>query len=145
MTASEGNDRNKDVVRRFYEDAPVGRFDHELIADDIVYHGPPMLGELRGRAAFGQVMGAFRSAFPGFQTSIEDMVAEGDRVAVRHTHYATHTGAFAGVPPTGRQIAVPGIEVLRVRDGQIAEFWHQDDFLGMLQQLGVAPAVGAGA
>jgi steroid delta-isomerase-like uncharacterized protein len=84
----------------------------------------------------------FRTAFPDLVTTVEDMVAEGDRVAVRHTHRATHTGAFQGIPPTGKRIEVTGIEVLRMREGQIAEFWHMDDFLGLMQQLGVVPAPG---
>lgn len=132
----------KDVVRRFYADGAQGDHDDELIAEEIAYHGPPMVGEVRGREGFKAVLGRFRSAFPGFTTEIEDLVAEGDRVAVRHTHRAVHTGEFAGVPPTGMPIEVPGIEILRVRDGQIVEFWHMDDFLGLMQQLGAVPTPG---
>ena len=129
-------EENKFVAQQFYEQGASGARDDALIAADVVYYGPPMLGVVHGREGFKQILGLFRSAFPGFETTIEEMVAEGDRVAVRHTHRATQTGEFAGIPPTGKTVEVGGIEILRVRDGQIAEFWHMDDFLGLFQQLG---------
>jgi steroid delta-isomerase-like uncharacterized protein len=133
-------EQNKAIVRRFYASAATGALDDELIAEDFLYHGPPMLGEVRGRDEFKQILGVFRDAFPNFQTTVEDVIAEEDRVAVRHTHHVTHSGEFAGIPPTGKAATVPGIEVLRVRDGQIVEFWHMDDFLGLMRQLGAIPA-----
>lgn len=135
-------EENKSLVRRFYESAATGTLDDELIAEDFMYHGPPMLGEVRGREGFKQILGVFRGAFPNFQTTVEDVIAEEDRVAVRHTHHVTQTGEFAGIPATGKQATVGGIEILRVRDGQIAEFWHMDDFLSLMQQLGAIPATG---
>lgn len=132
-------EENKSVVRRFYEAAATGTLDDELIAEDFMYHGPPMLGEVRGREGFKQIMGVFRGAFPNFETTVEDLIAEEDRVAVRHTHHATHRGEFAGIPPTGKEATVSGIEIVRVRNGQITEFWHMDDFLGLMQQLGAIP------
>jgi predicted ester cyclase len=63
------------------------------------------------------------------------LVAEGDTVAVWHTHSGTHGGDFAGIPATGKQVIINGLELLRISDGQIAEFWHMDDFAGMLQQI----------
>ena len=128
------------IARQFYEHAASGARDDELIAADVVYHGPPMLGEISGREGLKQILGVFRTAFPGFETTIDGLVTEGDCVAVRHTHRATQTGEFAGIPPTGKAVEVAGIEVLRVRDGQIIEFWHMDDFLSLMQQLGAAPA-----
>jgi steroid delta-isomerase-like uncharacterized protein len=133
-------EHNKAVARQFYEHGATGHRDDELIAEDVVYHGPPMLGELHGRERFKQVLGVFRAAFPGFETTIDDIVAEGDRVAVLHTHHATQRGEFAGIPPTGKRVTVAGIELLRLRDGQIVEFWHHDDFLALMQQLGALPA-----
>jgi steroid delta-isomerase-like uncharacterized protein len=129
----------KTVARRFYEQGATGALDDELIAEEIVYHGPAMLGEVHGREGFKQILGVFRGAFPGFETTIDEMVAEGDRVAVRHIHHATQTGEFAGIPPTGKRVTVTGIEVLRIRDGRVTEFWHMDDFLGLMQQLGAVP------
>jgi steroid delta-isomerase-like uncharacterized protein len=137
------SEANKAVVRRFFEEAADRGHDDEFIAEDVAYHGPPMIGELRGRAALVQVLEGFRQAFPGFETEIHRLVAEDDLVVVHHTHRGTHQGALMGIPPTGRQIAVQGIEIVRVRDGQVAEFWHLDDFLSLMQQLGVVPAPAA--
>jgi steroid delta-isomerase-like uncharacterized protein len=128
------------VARRFYDQGATGHWDDELIAADVVYHGPPMLGEIRGRDGFKQVLNVFRTAFPGFTTIVDDVLVDGDRVAVRHTHHATQAGEFAGIPATGKTVTVPGIEILRLHDGQIAEFWHHDDFLALMQQLGAIPA-----
>ena len=133
---------NKAVVRRFFDNAASRAGDDELIAEDIVYHGPAMLGEVRGREGFKQLLGVFRAAFPGFETEVKQLVAEGDVVAAWHTHRGRHSGEFAGVPPTGKAVEVNGLELLRVRDGRIAEFWHMDDFLGLMQQLGAVPAPG---
>ena len=135
-------EENKAVVRRFFDNAASGAGDDELIAEDIVYHGPAMLGEVRGREGFKQLLGIFRAAFPGFETEVKQLVAEGDVVAAWHTHRGRHTGEFAGVPPTGKAVEVDGLELLRVRDGRIAEFWHMDDFLGLMQQVGAVPAPG---
>jgi steroid delta-isomerase-like uncharacterized protein len=133
-------EENKAVVRSFYEQGASGERDDELITEDVVYHGPAMLGEVRGREGFKQLLGVFRAAFPNFETEVKHLVAEGDMVAVWHTHRARHEGEFAHVPPTGKVIEVDGLELLRIRDGQIAEFWHMDDFLGVMQQLGAVPA-----
>ena len=138
MSAEEA----KAVVRRFYEHAASGALDDELLAEDLVYHGPVMLGEVRGREGFKQLLGLFRAAFPGFETEVKTLVAEGDVVAAWHTHRGRHGGEFAGVAPTGKTVEVDGLELLRVRDGRVAEFWHMDDFLGLMQQLGAVPSPG---
>ena len=135
-------EENKAVVRRFFDNAGSGAGDDELIAEDIVYHGPAMLGEVRGREAFKQILGVFRAAFPNFETEVKTLVAEGDVVAAWHTHRGQHGGEFAGIPPSGKTVEVDGLELLRVRNGQIAEFWHMDDFLGLMQQLGTVPSPG---
>ena len=138
-------EENKAIVRAFFAQAATGAQDDTLIADDLIYHGPAMLGEVRGREGFKQLLAGFRAAFPNFETELKTLVAEGDVVAVWHTHRGRHAGAFAGVPPTNRMVEIDGLELLRVRDGQIAEFWHMDDFLGMMQQIGAVPSPGAAA
>ena len=135
-------EENKALVRRFFEFAASGEQDDLLLAPDIAYHGPPFIGDFQGRDAFKQMLGVFRSAFPGFQTTVTDLVAEEDRVAALHTHHGTHSGEFQGIPPTGKAVTVQGIEIFRVRDGQVVEFWHMDDFLSLMQQIGAAPAPG---
>jgi steroid delta-isomerase-like uncharacterized protein len=71
--------------------------------------------------------------------TIEDMVAEGDKVATRMTSRGTHTGDFRGIAPTGKQFTVTGMDLFRIADGKIAEQWTNLDTLGVLQQLGVLP------
>jgi predicted ester cyclase len=73
--------------------------------------------------------------------TIEDMIAEGDKVVVRMTMRGTQQGALGGIPPTGKQVAVSTIDIVRIEGGQIAEEWGIDDRLGMLQQLGLVPAM----
>jgi predicted ester cyclase len=103
----------------------------EVCTADFVYHDPS--GPVQGREAFKQFIGMYLSAFPDFHITIEDMVAEGDRVAVRQTTTATHQG----IPPTGKRITVSGIHITRVVDGKSVEDWGNDDVLGLMQQLGV--------
>ena len=71
--------------------------------------------------------------------TVEDLIAESDRVVVRWTNVGTHVGDFAGIPATGRTFTIPGIDIYRVADGQLREHWHVIDQLGMLGQLGLLP------
>lgn len=71
---------------------------------------------------------------------IEDMLVDGDKVAVRTTFRGTHTGDFFGIPPTGKSVTVSGTHILRIADGKIAEHWGNNDDLGLMRQLGVIPA-----
>jgi predicted ester cyclase len=87
-------------------------------------------------------MAAYTSGFPDLQLSTEEIVAEGDKVAIRNTWRGTHQGVFQGVPPTGRHVAFTGTDIFRFVDGKIAEQWADLDALGLMQQLGVIPAMG---
>jgi len=107
----------------------------ELMAPDAVIH-QPAVGSVAGLKAFNT---AIRAAFPDWYATAEELIAEGDRVAERWTGRGTHRGEFQGIPPTGKQVAVPGVVFYRVRDGRISEFRGSFDMLSMLQQLGVAP------
>ena len=82
------------------------------------------------------------SGFPGFQSTIEELLSEEDKVALRFTFHGTHQGEFMGIPPTGKEVTMPGIDLLRIADGKIVEMWNQEDVLGMMQQLGAIPASG---
>ena len=86
-----------------------------------------------------QLWTAQRAAFADLRVTIEDLVAEGDKVVKRFTLRGTHTGAFEGLPPTGKQIMLDGITIVRLADGKIQEIWEAYDMLGVLQQLGVIP------
>jgi steroid delta-isomerase-like uncharacterized protein len=95
-------------------------------------------------AGIGQaklLMAVFTSAFPDLQLTTEDLVAEGEKVAIRNTWRGTHQGAFQGVPPTGKYVTFTGTDLFRVEGGKIAEQWADLDALGLLQQLGAIPAV----
>jgi predicted ester cyclase len=82
------------------------------------------------------------AAFPDLYFSLEDMLTEEDKVAYRYTLRATHSGSWRGAPPTGKSITVTGTSITRITDGKSAELWSNTDALGLLQQLGVAPAPG---
>lgn len=111
----------------------------EVFAEDAIIHDQ-FSGTLVGREAFRQLMTLFDTAFPHHRVRIEQVIAAGDYVAVLHTHSATHTGPFMGMPPTGKSALVNGLELFRVTDQRIVEFWRKDDDISLLMQLGLFPA-----
>ncbi len=138
-----GLEENRAVVRRFIEEIFVrgntAAVD-ELVDPSFVAHTWPSTGDPRAdlRAAIERVGAALADgAFV-----IDDMIAEGDRVAVRLTASATQVGPFMGLPPSGRRYSIGEIHIFRVRDGLVVEHWHQFDQLGMLRQLGAMPGQG---
>jgi steroid delta-isomerase-like uncharacterized protein len=141
MSAQE----NKILVRRFLEDVierqDLGAAD-AVQSDDYTLHMPGLPGPVRGLAAWKGVIAGYFEAFPDLHLTIEDEVAENDRVAIRYVWSGTQRGPFLGITPTGKAVRVPGTVVFRVADGHVAEEWHLDDMLGLLQQLGVVPAQG---
>ena len=142
MSAAE----NKALVRRFFDEMlNQGNTDvgDELFAVDAVDHaGFP--GQVAGREGFKQAVRMVYAAFPDIHYTAEDMIAEGDRVATRWSLRGTHMGEFLGIPPTGKQVTVTGINVLRFAGGQIVECWETWDQFGLRQQLGLLPAPGQG-
>ena len=137
---------HKNLVRRWFEQVwNQGRADavDEMMAPDATAHG---LGpDLRGPKEFKAFQATFREAFPNLQIDIDDLVAEGDKVAYRWTASARHDGHFMGIAPTGKSSQFTGMGIVRVKDGRIAEGWNVFDQLTMLQQLGIidAPAIQA--
>ncbi len=81
----------------------------------------------------------FFEGFPDSRFPLDDVIAEGDLVAVRHSFRGTHQGEFQGIPPTGVKVTVPAIVIYRIVDGKIIETWLNADMLGLMQQLGVVP------
>jgi len=109
--------------------------DH-LISPQIVNHGadpsdPP------GAERFKRNFRALIAAFPDFRITVEDQIADGDKVVVRWTDAGTHLGEFAGAAPTGRCMVLTGIDILRIADGLIVERWSEYDMLYVFQELGV--------
>jgi steroid delta-isomerase-like uncharacterized protein len=140
LRASEGE--NKAISRRADEELfNRGNLDvaDELFTPDFVYHDPGG-GELRGPENVKGYAAMLRAAFPDLHQTIEDQIAEGDKVAYRWTARGTHEGELMGIAPTSKRVTFTGIAVARLADGKIQEIWENYDALGMMQQLGVVPS-----
>ena len=131
---------DKDVARRYYE-AVLNRGDIGLLDDlameDYIEHDP-LPGQGTGRQGLKDRVAVFVAAF-GQTFTLEEVIAEGDRVVVRWTGSGTHVGEFMGIPPTGRSFTIAGIDIHRIEGGRMAEHWHVVDQLSLLQQLGLIP------
>ncbi len=112
----------------------------EHIAPDFVRHDPGLPFEVRGPEGVKELNSAFHMAFPDLRLDIEDVIAEGGKVLVRLAIRASHRGELAEIPPTGKEVDVPVMDLFRIADGRLAEHWAIIDNLGMMQQLGVIPA-----
>ena len=140
MSAEE----NKAIYRRYVEEVSnEGNLD---LVDEIfaryVSHQPDGHTEERGPEDVKRFIGEFHQAFPDFHCTIEDQIAEGDKVATRWTIRGTHQGEFRGIAPTGKQITVTGIGIFRFSEGKVVESWDNFDQLGMMQQLDAIPQPG---
>lgn len=112
----------------------------EIFAPDFVWHSPGIPPDLpKGPEGVKRFAAGLRTAFPDYQLTAEDTVAEGDRVVNRWVMRGTHRGEFMGVPATGKQLTVSGIDIFRIAGGKIVENRQELDVLGLLQQLGVIP------
>ena len=133
---------NKAVMSRFTEfiNTASEKLAAELISPGAVFHVPGAPEPLRGPAGYLAVIGMMRSGFPDIQWTLEEMIAEGDRVAARFTMRGTHQGTFFGVPPTGRKIAVTAMNFYRLSGGQVVEERGQPDLLALMQQIGAIPS-----
>jgi steroid delta-isomerase-like uncharacterized protein len=144
MAAVDSLDAHKELIRRYTtavdHDAPSAI--HAYLAESFVGHLPGAPGPL-DRAGFVQFATTFYGAFPDLQHTIEDLLADGDRVTGRFTLRGTHRAAFQGIPATGQAICFGAIAVCRIAEGTIAELWMQMDSLALLQQLGALPAPAA--
>jgi predicted ester cyclase len=131
---------NKALARRFREtlDRTGGMVDVEaFIAPTATLYlagSPPM-----NREQVQELLRVFYGAFSGLHHTFEDQLAEGDKVMSRLTLHGTHTGAFQGIPPTGKAVTIQEIVVDRFAEGKVVEHWGNADMLGLLQQLGAIP------
>ncbi len=135
MSAEE----NKAILRQAYEEAfnqkNLDALD-ELVASDITDHNP-IPGQPPGIEGVKQVFSSMHTAFPDLHVNVEEMVAEGEKVVARVIMSGTHQGEFMGIAPTGNQMTITGIDIVRITEGKIVEHWGNFDDLGMMQQLGV--------
>ena len=141
-------EEHKAVVRRYFEDAPHNPdVCDEIFAPSFLFHtiqhasitAQVTESSPQSQKAANEWLQAVWSA--GCQMTIEEMIAEGDRVMVRWTFFGIHQGEFAGLPPTHKQVSYSGINIFRLADGKIAEIWDIFDRLWMWQQLGVLPDI----
>jgi steroid delta-isomerase-like uncharacterized protein len=135
MSAEE----NKAIIRRYLEEAwnrgNLTILDELMTPDYARYMSgqPPLDREAQKRR-----IASFRQAMPDVRLTLEDLVAEGDRVVFRITLHGTQEGAFMGVPPTGKAVSIAAIDIARLDGGKIVEHWGQMDTYGLLRQLGAA-------
>jgi steroid delta-isomerase-like uncharacterized protein len=114
----------------------------DLVAPDFVDHEELPPGVPAGREGVKQMTTMFRSAFPDFKVTIDDMIADGDKVVVRSTWSGTQKGEFMGIPPTGKPVSFGVIDIVRFAGDKVVEHWGQMDSMRMMQQLGVIPGEG---
>lgn len=133
---------NKAVARQIFEEVlNAGRSDRigELAAPDLEVHYSDGTEPVRGLSAYQQALDASRKAFGEQYFVIEDMLSDGDRVAVRWTMRAVHRGEYMGAPATGRQVTISGTSIYRLAGGKVAAAWVSSDDLGLLRQVGAVP------
>ena len=137
-------DENKALIRRFNDEVwnkgNLAVVD-EVFASDAVWHSAPP-GLPPTREGLRQMITGFRAAFSDTRTTVDEQIADEDKVAWRWTFRGTHTGELMGIPPTGKQITFTGISVDRIAGGRCVERRDSADMLGLLQQLGAIPAPG---
>jgi steroid delta-isomerase-like uncharacterized protein len=138
-------EQNKALVRQMVEEifnrGNMSRAD-EFLSPDFVENEELPPGIPQGREGVKQLATMMRNAFPDFKATIEDIIAEGDKVVIRMTWSGTQKGEFMGVPPTGKSVSFGVLDIIRVSGGKFVEHWGQMDSMGMMQQLGAIPAPG---
>jgi steroid delta-isomerase-like uncharacterized protein len=138
-------EQNKALVRQMVEEVfnrgNMSRAD-EFLAPDFVEREELPPGISRDREGVKQLATLLRSAFPDFKATIDDIVAEGDKVVIRQTWTGTHKGEFMGAPPTGKNVSFGVIDILRIAGGKCAEHWGQMDSMSLMQQLGAISTPG---
>ncbi len=137
MSTEENKAIDRRIVEEVWNRKNLALVD-ELVDANFVLHG---VGgpDLKGPEGFKQFVNINATAFPDFHVTIEDMIAEGDKVVSRVTARGTHQGDFMGIAPTGKQFEVTAIIISRYAGGKMVEGWLVNDVLGMMQQIGVVP------
>ncbi|QYR22484.1 ester cyclase [Paenibacillus sp. sptzw28] len=135
------SETNKQLMHRFtvFINTASEKLAEELIAPDAIFHVAGQTEPMRGPSGYLAIIAMMRSGFPDIQWKLEEMVAEGDKVAVRFTMHGTHQGTFFGFPATTNTIEVQAMNFYRLSGGQIVEEYGQPDMLGLLQQIGAVP------
>ena len=145
MSAS---DEAKEIIRRWNEEGwSGGKYElaHEIISPNMQVHGAGGQAVGMGPDGLIDLIKTWRTAFPDGRMEIDDLIVEGDTVAIRNTWYGTQAAEFYGIPPSGKKVAVTSVGIDRVQDGLVTEGWGELDMIGMMQQMGALPIVGPGA
>lgn len=135
---------NQVTTRRFFEEVFSGgnlAVVDEIKSPNYVFHDLSLSKTIRGPEEFKQYIKTFRTAFPDLHSTIEDVIAEGEKVTVRFTFTGTQRGPLMGIPPMGKQVRVTAMLFARLVNGKFVEGWINYDALGMMQQLGVIPVM----
>jgi len=131
-----------ETARQHFNAGEVEAYLTTLYAPDCVAHFLPP-GLPQGHTGLRLFYGAFAAGFPDAQLHFDDVLAEGDDLAVRYHIDATHSGEFNGIPATGKRVSFSGMTILHYKDGKVVERWSESDFLGLLQQVGAIPSLAA--
>jgi steroid delta-isomerase-like uncharacterized protein len=141
-------EQNKALARRTFEEVwNQGKLTviDEMTTSDAVYNDPNVPGgKFTGPQGVKQFVEIYRNAFPDVHFTIDDQIAEGDKVVTRWTASGTHKGQLMGIAPTNKLATVTGVDIARYLDGKVIEAHTAYDMFGMLQQLGVVPSLTAG-
>jgi steroid delta-isomerase-like uncharacterized protein len=133
------SEENKALARRSWELLDNLDILDEAYATDLVWHEPDQ--DIQGSEEAKQFVTMYKTAFPDLHATVEDEIAEGDKVVTRWTIRGTHQGEIEEFgPPTERQIEIKGITIHRIENGKIVEEWERYDNLSVMQQLGLIPA-----
>lgn len=127
---------NRALIRRYFESWNANDVDalDDMIAENAIDH-MAYDGQQSGREGYRDFYRTWHSAFPGFQSEIEDMIAEGNRVATRWTFRGRHLGIYNGIAPTGREVSFVAVSIQLIENGMIAEEWYIADTLHFMRQL----------
>jgi steroid delta-isomerase-like uncharacterized protein len=136
---------NKSLARRAFDElwtkGNLTAID-QLYSENCVFHDLGNPEDIRGRGGIKQFAQMFRTAFPDLQCTVEDVVAEGDKLALRWVSRGTHKGDLMGTAPTGKKVIFRGIQMQRISNGKIEEEWAGFNTLGALQEIGAVPRLG---
>jgi steroid delta-isomerase-like uncharacterized protein len=138
------SEEHKALARRSWEIGTEGSLDtledalKEVYAEDLVLHEPDE--DIVGIEGLKQFLSMIRAAFPDLRVTLEDAIAEGEKVVSRWTAQGTHQGELMGIAPTGNRVTLTGITIHRIEDAKIVEEWENWDALGMMQQIGAVPS-----
>lgn len=138
------SEQNKTIVRRTFEELwNKGNLQlaDEFFSPNYAHHDPSTPDVGRGPESEKKRATLYRNAFPDLRLTVEDLIADGERVVARWSCHGTHKGELNGIAPTGKQFTITGVTIARFEHGKMVEGWINWDALGMMQQLGVVPEI----